>query len=80
MAEKRVVWMPLPSAPAEFFTSLQAAKDEEAFYELLGSAHEKGWVEIFGVTEQDPKNLVAQLQEHFKVLHVDARDQDRGSR
>lgn len=68
---KRIVWMPLPAAPEEFFVELKSKKDEESFFECLAAAREKGWVEIFGMTEQDPKDIVAQLQEHFKVLHIE---------
>lgn len=77
MAQKRIVWMPLPSAPAEFFEQLAKLKSEEAFFDYLAQAHVFGWVEIFGVTAQDPKDLVAVLQEHFKVKHIE--QPDRGS-
>jgi hypothetical protein len=72
--QKRIVWMPLPSAPAEFFDQLKLVKTEEAFVDLLAVGKEEGWLEIFGVTEQDPRDITAVLQEHFKVKLISASD------
>jgi hypothetical protein len=67
---KKLIWMPLPEAPAEFYEELRSIEDETAFFEYLAAAAGKGWIEIFGVTDKDPRDIVAQLQEHFKVLYV----------
>lgn len=74
MAEKRIVWMPIPGKDEEFFRRLEGVKGEEEFYALLAEAHKKGWVEIFGSTDKDPKDLIVELGQKLKVALVSTRE------
>ena len=68
--EKRIVWMPINGKDEEFWLRSKEAKNEREMASLLMEAHKKGWVYIFGITDMDPDDLLAVLQEHFKVIKI----------
>ena len=79
MAEERlsrVVWMPIPGKSDQFFDLAEKTKTEKEFYELLVEAHEKGWVEIFGMTTADPKEILAQVAEEsdLRMIGISMRE------
>lgn len=71
--------MPKPGITAEFYDRLAAATDEETFFTILGEGQARGYVEIFGMTDQDPKDLTSVLQEHFDVKLISNQDDDKRS-
>ena len=55
-AKKRVAII-VPPGPGsdEFLRRLEGVKSDQEYVALLAEAKEKGWVEILGATELDPK-------------------------
>lgn len=68
--KKRLVWMVTPDCPRWVYSAMSGLKDETTFIEFLADARELGWVEIFGVTDKDPKDILAQLQEFYDVKYI----------
>lgn len=68
---KKVVWTITPECPDEFLDKLFAEKDEVPFYRLLAEGHTNGYVEIFGQTERDIKDIAACLQEFMSVKVIE---------
>lgn len=72
--KKRLVWLPIPDKCDEWLEKIYSSKSELEFFRVLGEAHKAGGVVILGVTDKDPRDILACAQEFgdFKMI-VDDR-------